>query len=88
MKINERDIKYSIARPTKGAAGKTGQWRLGKKPTVNPDKCTSCGKCELFCPDHAIVITDFAKIDYDYCKGCLICRDVCPVEAISVAREW
>lgn len=27
------------------------------------------------------------RIDYDYCKGCGICSNVCPVKAIEMVRE-
>jgi pyruvate ferredoxin oxidoreductase delta subunit len=27
------------------------------------------------------------RIDYDNCKGCMICQTECPLRAISQARE-
>ena len=31
--------------------------------------------------------TAFAGFDYEVCKGCEICADVCPVEAIAMVEE-
>lgn len=87
MKFDERDLKYGAAHPGKGAAGKTGLWRVGRKPAIDPDKCTMCGLCELYCPDNAIDILDYVVIDYNYCKGCFICMRMCPLDAISVEEE-
>ncbi|MEK6560116.1 MAG: 4Fe-4S binding protein, partial [Nitrospirota bacterium] len=30
---------------------------------------------------------EFPHIDYDHCKGCLICYEECPIKAITVERE-
>jgi Pyruvate/2-oxoacid:ferredoxin oxidoreductase delta subunit len=29
----------------------------------------------------------FAGFDYDYCKGCEICAEVCPAGAITMVAE-
>jgi len=49
----------------------------------------NCLLCWLYCPDSAIVLdgTTFAGIDYDFCKGCALCVEVCPVEALSMEPE-
>jgi pyruvate ferredoxin oxidoreductase delta subunit len=63
---------------------KTGDWRT-YKPVIDKEKCIRCGKCWLNCPD-ACYTKDkdgFFVIDYDYCKGCLICEKECPVKCIS-----
>jgi Pyruvate/2-oxoacid:ferredoxin oxidoreductase delta subunit len=46
----------------------------------------------MFCPEGAITIKEVrgkkrAVIDYDYCKGCLICIEVCPQKAIISEKE-
>ncbi|MBC7080788.1 MAG: 4Fe-4S binding protein [Thermoplasmatales archaeon] len=79
-------MKTSISYPTEGAMGKTGTWRVFR-PVVNAEKCIKCYRCWIFCPDCAIEIDDFPVIDYDYCKGCGICSNECPVKAISMERE-
>ncbi|BEP30026.1 DUF362 domain-containing protein [Helicovermis profundi] len=55
-------------------------------PTVNGDKCISCGLCVKKCDVDAIEIKDFAIIDDKKCVGCAGCIAVCPVGAI--ANDW
>lgn len=68
---------------------KTGGWRTELKPQVNLDKCINCLLCWVDCPDTAILIDgeDFFGFDYDYCKGCELCEEVCPVDAIEMVQE-
>jgi pyruvate ferredoxin oxidoreductase delta subunit len=37
--------------------------------------------CWVFCPENAIIVDGekIAGINYDYCKGCGICVNECPV---------
>ena len=67
----------------------TGGWRTGVKPSVEVARCVNCLLCWLHCPDSAIVLdgTTFAGFDFDYCKGCEICEEVCPVDAIAMVAE-
>ncbi len=58
------------------------------------DRCFSCGVCNycdncwVYCPDAAIVRKDDRyEIDYDYCKGCLVCVEECPRSALSIEEE-
>jgi pyruvate ferredoxin oxidoreductase delta subunit len=80
--------KYPHSKPVKGVAGKTGLWRT-QKPIVDANKCTRCYQCEIFCPGICIRVEaeSGAVIDYDYCKGCGICADVCPARAITMIPE-
>jgi pyruvate ferredoxin oxidoreductase delta subunit len=42
----------------------------------------------MFCPDAAISRDNGTyTINYDYCKGCLICQHECPRGVISSERE-
>ncbi len=63
--------------------------------------CNNCGNCWLYCPDVAVKETLEGKpacnavrstagryeILYDYCKGCGICANECPRNAIDMERE-
>ena len=63
------------------AAYETGTWR-SFKPIFNPDACSHCLLCWIYCPDAAIGL-DGEKVTgilYDYCKGCGICVHECPKE--------
>ncbi|MFM9968914.1 MAG: 2-oxoacid:acceptor oxidoreductase family protein [Burkholderiales bacterium] len=68
---------------------KTGLWRT-QRPVIDYARCNRCSWiCSTLCPDSAIVVgTDRAPaIDYDHCKGCLVCVTVCPPHAITVVPE-
>jgi pyruvate ferredoxin oxidoreductase delta subunit len=76
--------------PAIGEAGKTGEWRIFM-PVINHSKCIpsrqnkpSCFICWMYCPEAVIQKTIPIKIDMDYCKGCGICSQVCPVHAITM----
>ena len=67
----------------------TGGWRTGLKPAVDLTMCVDCLLCWLHCPDSAVRLagTAFEGFDYDYCKGCEICAEVCPTDAITMVPE-
>jgi 2-oxoacid:acceptor oxidoreductase delta subunit (pyruvate/2-ketoisovalerate family) len=67
----------------------TGGWRTGEKPVAEISRCVDCLLCWLYCPDSAVVLEGdaFAGFDLDYCKGCAICAEVCPVQAIAMVPE-
>jgi 2-oxoacid:acceptor oxidoreductase delta subunit (pyruvate/2-ketoisovalerate family) len=75
--------------PAEAPQPHTGGWRTGVKPSVELATCVNCLLCWLHCPDSAIVLdgTTFAGFDFDYCKGCEICEEVCPVDAIAMVAE-
>ncbi|NON62410.1 MULTISPECIES: 4Fe-4S binding protein [Acidianus] len=78
---------FPITVPGKGAGGQTGTWRF-VRPVVNLNKCIGCRACWMFCPEATIhVIDGKVEVDYDYCKGCGICANVCPVKAILMEGE-
>lgn len=53
----------------------------GERPSIDSEKCISCGKCLDFCRFDA-VSDDFKIID-EKCEGCGVCSYVCPVDAVS-----
>lgn len=67
----------------------TGLWRT-MRPVIEYDKCRQCWwVCSTFCPDSAISVTKnrFTRIDYDHCKGCMVCVMQCPSHAIVAIPE-
>ena len=81
-------VVTSISYPTKGAMGKTGNWRVFK-PILDKAKCVKCLRCWIFCPEGSIKKNEdnTISIDYEYCKGCGICASECKVKAITMERE-
>ncbi|GFP18907.1 pyruvate ferredoxin oxidoreductase gamma subunit [Candidatus Hakubella thermalkaliphila] len=72
--------------------------RQGFVPLFHRDECIDCGKCEMTCPDYCFVWEEgvdkrgrpamvLQGIDYQHCKGCLKCVEICPVEALTMERE-
>ena len=67
----------------------TGLWR-SMRPVLERAKCVSCLKCWLQCPDDSITTDADAKvdgIDLFFCKGCGVCAQICPTQAISMHPE-
>jgi pyruvate ferredoxin oxidoreductase delta subunit len=60
-------------------------WRV-KKPVFNIDVCIDCQNCWVWCPDTSIISRDkqMLGIDYDHCKGCEVCVEVCPTNPKSL----
>jgi len=53
-------------------------------PVVDPEKCTFCGKCGVFCQYGAItVLKDDVLILRDLCHSCGGCEIICPYDAIT-----
>jgi pyruvate ferredoxin oxidoreductase delta subunit len=70
-------------------AVETGLWR-SMRPVLDRVRCVSCLKCWVQCPDASILTDDDAKvcgINEFFCKGCGICAEACPVNAISMRPE-
>lgn len=68
---------------------RTGLWRT-MRPVIDHDHCNHCHwVCGSFCPDGAISLDPDGdvSIDYDHCKGCMICVAVCPPHAIRAIPE-
>lgn len=66
----------------------TGGWRAFR-PIRDVDRCIQCLQCWVFCPDASIVVENqkMTGFDYDHCKGCGICAQICPVTCIEMVEE-
>jgi len=94
--MNTRNCSHiiSCSSPARGEAGLTGEWRT-QRPVLNKDKCLAvkankdiCYQCWAFCPEGAIERKPGGPINMDYCKGCGICEQVCPADAIQMESEY
>jgi pyruvate ferredoxin oxidoreductase gamma subunit len=68
---------------------RTGLWRT-LRPVIDLDRCSRCHwLCGSLCPDSAISpdVDGRPVIDYEHCKGCLVCVAVCPRDAIGSMPE-
>jgi pyruvate ferredoxin oxidoreductase gamma subunit len=68
---------------------KTGLWRT-LRPVIDYSRCNRCWwVCSTFCPDGAIDVDSDGqpRIDYDHCKGCMVCVAQCPPHAIEAVSE-
>lgn len=85
--------KSAISYPAIGEGGKTGEWRT-LRPVIQRESCaayrrkrTICQICWVFCPEGVIKRGTPPEIDYDYCKGCGICAEECPLQCIEMVKE-
>lgn len=84
----------SVAAPDIPAAAtselsRTGAWRT-MSPVIDYERCNRCSwVCSTLCPDSAIRVDADHRphIDYDHCKGCLVCVAVCPTHAIRAVPQ-
>lgn len=73
--------------------------RQGFLPVFQPEACVHCAICDLLCPDFCFVWAPTGEtvagypaqrlmgIDYQYCKGCMLCVQECPTGALTRERE-
>jgi pyruvate ferredoxin oxidoreductase delta subunit len=66
----------------------TQAWR-GKHPVFKQDQCIGCQRCFMGCPEGTIYQLGKKRFDVnlDYCKGCGICANECPVDDIDMVLE-
>jgi len=90
--FNEEVDNSALIRPedrpyaqTNSYTASCADWRV-IKPVYNRDICIDCQNCWVFCPDSSIISRDkkMIGIDYDHCKGCGVCAEVCPTNPKSL----
>ena len=70
----------------------TGDWR-SQRPVFVSENCRHCLLCTLVCPDSAIIVKEqdgdmkVQGYNYDFCKGCLVCKEACNFKAIEKEDE-
>ncbi len=67
---------------------RTGLWRV-LRPVIDDNRCHGCWwVCSSLCPDGVIAVEgDRPRVDYEHCKGCMVCVAVCPHHAIEAVPE-
>lgn len=87
----------AILNPANTIAKDLSPSRLGTLPEFIQDLCNNCGLCDMVCPDMCFVWQEgvdekgrtgmvLQGIDYQYCKGCLKCVEVCPVNPVALVE--
>jgi pyruvate ferredoxin oxidoreductase delta subunit len=89
-----------VALPGGSLVYKTGAWRTNR-PIFKHVACIGCRGCELVCPEGCVLENPDEKhvveklkreinnrdFDPDYCKGCAMCANECPVNDIDMVPE-
>jgi len=84
--IGEQDTAIGKVGMGSMVENKTGSWKVFQ-PKYDKEKCTMCLICWWACPEGCVYRTkDKMQFDMSYCKGCGICANECPVEAIAMVR--
>jgi len=87
----------AIVHPANSVAKDLSPSRLGRLPQFLQEYCNNCGLCDMVCPDMCFVWQEgvdekgrpgmmLQGIDYQYCKGCLKCVEVCPVHPAALVE--
>lgn len=81
-----KETAAGLVGPGSFIENKTGSWKVFR-PEYDKEKCTMCNFCWFYCPEGCIYRKDdHMEFDMNYCKGCGICANECPVEAIKMVR--
>lgn len=72
--------------------------RSGYLPKYIIEKCINCGLCDTTCPDMVFTFKEGEYMgkraminqgpNYQYCKGCLRCVEICPTQALVAVTEY
>lgn len=89
-KAEDFPIGASIPEAGNSRDYRTGGWR-SEWPYRDKETCTDCLICWIMCPDSAVRVENEGLADdwlnLDHCKGCGVCANECPVEAITMTPE-
>lgn len=90
MKQQQKKCKHLLGPvATQFSNAQTGEWRI-VKPIILKENCKMCKQCLIYCPVDAIsqnLNKTALDIDYEFCKGCGICANVCVVKCINMVRN-
>jgi len=67
----------------------TSNWRI-VRPIIDHEKCTRCFTCYIACPDSCWSFNEKEEQmewNWKFCKGCQICINECPADALSAVPE-
>jgi 2-oxoacid:acceptor oxidoreductase delta subunit (pyruvate/2-ketoisovalerate family) len=93
---DERQVRPKVPREDRAATTEVYEGLSMKQALAEAGRCLGCGMCDycdncyLFCPDSSVVKQESGEtrvIDYEYCKGCGICAQECPVGLIEMVKE-
>jgi pyruvate ferredoxin oxidoreductase gamma subunit len=89
----EAPIGGTIFEPGSSIVRDLSASREGFIPSYDAATCVHCGLCDVVCPDLCFVweregdAIRLRGIDYQYCKGCRKCIEVCPTGSLTEIRE-
>jgi NADH-quinone oxidoreductase subunit I len=67
--------------------------------TLRPELCIGCTQCSMACPNASCTMTTgpeapqnkkglYPQVDVGRCMYCSLCEEVCPTDAIYLAKEF
>ena len=76
-------------KPSESKGDKTGSWRTQLRPHYLHKDCIACRMCLMICPEGCVHGKEKNAFwaDYNFCKGCGICADICPKKDIAMVPE-
>lgn len=58
------------------------------RPEWDHEKCIMCSLCWIYCPEGCIDRSCGKMIvNLDYCRGCGVCAQECPKQAVTMKKE-